>query len=172
MRRSFPDYHEAMGSLVSLDRFDLKILDYLQRNGHCSNVELAAAVGLTPSPCLARMKRLQESGVLRGFDAVIDVARLGHFITAFTEITISEHRRDSFRLFEAAAERCPEIIECYNVTGGCDYILKIVAPSIAAFSAILDNLLELDIGIVKFSNRIVLRQPFEARKVQLTLTGR
>ncbi|MBD3844118.1 DNA-binding Lrp family transcriptional regulator [Bosea sp. OAE752] len=160
-----------MGSLVSLDRFDLKILDHLQRNGHCSNVELAAAVGLTPSPCLARMKRLQESGVIRGFDAVIDLARLGHFITAFTEITISEHRRDSFRLFEAAAERCPEIIECYNVTGGCDYILKIVAPSIADFSAILDNLLELDIGIIKFSNRIVLRQPFEARKMQLALTG-
>ncbi|SFJ43674.1 Winged helix-turn-helix DNA-binding [Bradyrhizobium sp. Gha] len=97
------------------------ILTHLQRNGYCSNVELAAAVGLTPSPCLARMKRLQDCGVLRGFNAVIDLGRLGHFITAFTENTVSERRRDSFRLFEAAAERCPEIIECCNVTGGCDY---------------------------------------------------
>lgn len=160
-----------MSSLVSLDRFDLKILEHLQRHGHCSNVDLAAAVGLTPSPCLARMKRMHEAGVIRGFDADIALETIRDFVTVFTEITISDHRRDSFRVFEETVEQRPEIVECYNVTGGCDYVLKVVTPSISHFSAILDDLLQLDIGIIKFSNRVVLRQPFGPRKPSLSLVA-
>jgi len=156
-----------MGSAVSLDRFDFKLLDHLQRHGHCSNVELAAAVGLSPSPCLARVKRLSRAGVLRGFDADIAIEKLGDFITVFSEITIGEHRRDSFRIFEEAAEKLPEITECYNVSGGCDYILKITATSMLRFNEIRDRLLELDIGIIRFSTKIVLRKPFASRAVSL-----
>ncbi|CAN7617319.1 Lrp/AsnC family transcriptional regulator [Bosea sp. LjRoot9] len=156
-----------METAVSLDWLDIKLLDHIQRNGHCLNVELAAAVGLSPSPCLARMKRLFEAGVIRGYDANIALEKLGSFITVFSEITISEHRRDSFRLFEEAAETLPEITECYNVSGGCDYILKIIVESLSRFSAIRDHMLELDVGIIKFSNRIVLRKPFETRTVPL-----
>lgn len=156
-----------MGSVVSLDRLDIKLLDHIQRNGHCSNVELAAAVGLSPSPCLARVKRLSEAGVLRGFDADIDLEKLGDFITVFSEVTIGEHRRDSFRIFEEAAERLPEITDCYNVSGGCDYILKITANSMSRFSEIRDHLLDLDVGIIKFTTKIVLRKPFATRTVPL-----
>ncbi|WP_092177534.1 winged helix-turn-helix transcriptional regulator [Bosea sp. OK403] len=156
-----------METAVSLDWLDIKLLDHIQRNGHCSNVELSAAVGLSPSPCLARVKRLCEAGVIRGYDANIALEKLGNFITVFSEITISEHRRDSFRLFEEAAETLPEITECYNVSGGCDYILKIIVESMSRFSAIRDHMLELDVGIIKFSNRIVLRKPFETRTVPL-----
>lgn len=156
-----------MGPAVSLDRLDFKLLDHLQRNGHCSNVELAAAVGLSPSPCLARVKRLLEVGVLRGFEADIAIEKLGEFITVFSEITISEHRRNSFRIFEEAAEKLPEITECYNVSGGCDYILKITATSMSRFSEIRDHLIELDVGIIKFTTKIVLRKPFASRTVPL-----
>lgn len=156
-----------MESAVSLDRFDIKLLDHLQRNGRCSNVELAAAVGLSPSPCLKRVKRLLDAGVLRGFDADIALDKLGDFITVFSEITIGEHRRNSFRIFEEAAEKLPEITECYNVSGGCDYILKITATSVSRFSEIRDHLLELDVGIIKFSTKIVLRRPFATRAVPL-----
>ncbi|MET3892982.1 DNA-binding Lrp family transcriptional regulator [Bosea sp. OAE506] len=156
-----------MGPAVSLDRLDFKLLDHLQRNGHCSNVELAAAVGLSPSPCLARVKRLLEVGVLRGFEADIAIEKLGEFITVFSEITIGEHRRNSFRIFEEAAEQLPEITECYNVSGGCDYILKITATSMSRFSEIRDHLIELDVGIIKFTTKIVLRKPFASRTVPL-----
>lgn len=156
-----------MSSAVSLDWLDFKLLDHLQRKGHCSNVELAAAVGLSPSPCLARVKRLAEAGVLRGFDADIALEKLGDFITVFSEITIGEHRRDSFRVFEQAAETLPEITDCYNVSGGCDYILKITASSMSRFSEIRDYLLELDVGIIKFSTKLVLRKPFASRAVPL-----
>ena len=166
-RFEFQNEQERMGPATSLDRLDFKLLDHLQRNGHCSNVELAAAVGLSPSPCLARVKRLLEVGVLRGFEADIAIEKLGEFITVFSEITIGEHRRNSFRIFEEAAEKLPEITECYNVSGGCDYILKITATSMSRFSEIRDHLIELDVGIIKFTTKIVLRKPFASRTVPL-----
>ena len=90
----------SMCSAVSLDRFDLKILAHLQREGRCSNVELADAVGLSQSPCLLRTKRLQEIGVIRGYGADIALEKLGHYVIVFSEVTISSHRRHDFRKFE------------------------------------------------------------------------
>jgi DNA-binding Lrp family transcriptional regulator len=168
---SIQNERERMGSAVSLDRLDIKILDHIQQNGHCSNVELAAAVGLSPSPCLARVKRLHKAGVIRRYEANIALEKLGDFITVFSEITIGEHRRDSFRIFEEAVEKLPEITECYNVSGGCDYILKITTDSMSRFSTIRDYLLELDVGISKFSTKIVLRKPFANRSFPLRNLG-
>lgn len=153
-----------MRSTVSLDRFDIKILAHLQREGRCSNVDLADAVGLTPSPCLARTKRLQKLGVIREFDADIALEKLGDFVTVFSEVTIRDHRRNDFRIFEEAIGKHPEIVECYNVSGGYDYLLKIVTPSVALFQELMEKLLEAEIGIRRFSSRIVLRQPFGNRK--------
>lgn len=154
---------------VSIDKFDLKILTHLQREGRCSNVELADAVGLSQSPCLARTKRLQQLGVIRGYGADIALQTLGEHVFVFSEVTISSHRRHDFRKFEEAGARHPEIVECYNVGGGYDYLLKVVAPSVARFQALMERLLQDDIGIEKFTSRIVLRQPFDKRPVPLGL---
>lgn len=152
-----------MRSSASLDPFDIKILVHLQREGRCSNVDLAEAVGLSQSPCLLRTKRLQEIGVIRGYRAEVELEKLGSHVLVFAEVTISSHRPHDFRKFEAGAGKYREIVECYNVSGGYDYLLKIVAPGIACFQALMDRLLEDDIGIEKFSSRIVLRQPFDPR---------
>jgi DNA-binding Lrp family transcriptional regulator len=154
---------------VSIDRFDLKILTHLQRDGRCSNVELADAVGLSQSPCLTRTKRLQQLGVIRGYGADIALETLGEFVIVFSEVTISSHRRHDFRKFEEAAARHPEIVECFNVSGGYDYLVKVVAPSVARFQALMECLLNEDIGIEKFKSRIVLRQPFGRRPDPLGL---
>jgi DNA-binding Lrp family transcriptional regulator len=154
---------------VSLDRFDLKILAHLEREGRCSNVELADAVGLSQSPCLVRTKRLQELGVIRGYGADIALEKLGNHVTVFSEVTISSHRRPDFRKFEEVADRHREIVEWYNVSGGYDYLLKIVAPSVAHFQALMERLLQDDIGIEKFTNRIVLRQPLKRREYPLSI---
>jgi DNA-binding Lrp family transcriptional regulator len=148
---------------VSIDRFDLKILTHLQRDGRCSNVELADAVGLSQSPCLARTKRLQQLGVIRGYGADIALETLGGSVFVFSEVTISSHRRHDFRKFEEAAALHPEIVECYNVSGGYDYLVKVVAPSVARFQELMECLLNEDIGIENFKSRIVLRQPFGRR---------
>jgi DNA-binding Lrp family transcriptional regulator len=158
-----------MCAAVSLDRFDLKILAHLEREGRCSNVELADAVGLSQSPCLVRTKRLQETGVIRGYGADIALDKLGRYVIVFSEVTISSHRPPDFRKFEEAVDQHSEIVEWYNVSGGYDYLLKIVAPSVAYFRELMERLLQDDIGIAKFTSRIVLRQASRKRPHPLGL---
>lgn len=152
-----------MRSAVSFDRFDLKILVHLQREGRCSNVDLAESIGLSPSPCLLRTKRLQETGLIRGYSADIALDKLGECVIVFSEVTISSHRPDDFRKFEEGAGKYEEIVECYNVSGGYDYLLKIVAPGVGYFQALMEKMLEDDIGIERFASRIVLRQSLDRR---------
>jgi DNA-binding Lrp family transcriptional regulator len=158
-----------MRSSASLDQFDIKILVHLQREGRCSNVELAAAVGLSESPCLARTKRLQEAGIIRGYGADIALEKLGSHVIVFSEITLGSHRTRDFHRFEEGAAKYKEIVECYNISGGYDYLLKIVAPDVAHFKALMERLLEDDIGIRKFSSRIVLREPLGQRTYPLSI---
>ena len=153
---------------ASLDPFDLKILVHLQREGRCSNVDLSAAIGLSESPCLLRTKRLPEIGVIRSYRAEVALEKLGNHVIVFSEVTISSHRPRDFRKFEAGAGKYHEIVECYNVSGGYDYLLKIVVPSISCFQTLMDRLLEDDIGIEKFASRIVLRQPLDQRGYPLS----
>ncbi len=156
-----------MRSGLDLDRMDFKILDHLQRMGRCSNVELAEMVGLSASPCLTRVKRLQQIGVIEGFGAHLALAQLGDFLIVFSEVTIDAHRRNHLRRFEEAAEAVPEIMECYNVSGGYDFLLRIVTRSVAHFQGIMDSLLQADLGIAKFSSYIVLRVPFVKHELPL-----
>jgi DNA-binding Lrp family transcriptional regulator len=95
------------------------------------------------------------------------MAKLGDFLIVFTEITISNHRRRDLRRFEEAAECFPEIRECYNVSGGYDFLLKIVTRGVPDFQQVMDSLLEADVGIEKFSSYIVLRVPFTKHGVPL-----
>lgn len=161
-----------MRSVVSLDRFDFKILVHLQREGRCSNVDLAEFVGLSPSPCLLRTKRMQEMGLIRGYGADIALEMLGDFVIVFSEITLSSHRPEDFRKFEEGAAKHEEIVDCYNVSGGYDYLLKIVAPGVGYFQALMDGMLEEDIGIERFASRIVLRHPLKRRENPLSLIVR
>lgn len=158
-----------MSSPVTLDRYDIRILEHLQQDGRCSNVELAAAIDLTQSPCLTRTKRLQDTGVIRGFSADVALEKLGGHVIVFAEVTIDNHRPNDFRKFETGIGKYREIVECYNVTGGYDYLLKIVAPGISCLQALMERLLEDDVGIEKFASRIVLRQPLERRGYPLEI---
>jgi DNA-binding Lrp family transcriptional regulator len=152
-----------MRSAVCFDRFDFKIMVHLQREGRCSNVDLAEAIGLSPSPCLLRTKRLQEVGLIRGYSADIALEKLGECVIVFSEVTISSHRPDDFRKFEEGAGKYEEIVEWYNVSGGYDYLLKIVAPGVGHFQALMERMLDDDIGIERFASRIVLRQSLDRR---------
>jgi DNA-binding Lrp family transcriptional regulator len=88
---------------LKLDRIDLKILAKLQQAGRVTNVELADAVGLSPSPCLTRVKRLEQAGYITGYGAHLNLGKLGEFLTVFTEVTLSEHRRGDFRALKAGS---------------------------------------------------------------------
>jgi DNA-binding Lrp family transcriptional regulator len=144
---------------AKLDRIDLNILAQLQRNGRMSNVDLADLVGLSPSPCLQRTKRLETAGYITGYSAQIDLVKLGDILMVFTEMTLSDHRRSDFARFEAAVASIDEIIECHLVSGGYDYLLKFVTRSVTHYQSVIEAMLDRGIGIEKYFSYIVIKSP-------------
>ena len=142
-----------------LDRIDFKILSYLQERGRVTNVGLAGAVGLSTSPCLSRVKRLEKIGYIKSYGARIEFGMLGDYLMVFTEVTLTGHRSANFERFLERAQAVREIVECHHVTGGYDYILKVVARGVGHYHDIMESLLESGVGIGKYSSYIVLGSP-------------
>lgn len=124
-------------SIADLDEFDHKLLALLSRDGRMSFTALAAQVGLSKTPCQARLKKLQESGVITGFRAVLDSARLGLTHIAFTEIKLSDTREAALSQFNAAVRRIPEVEECHMIAGSFDYLLKVRTADIQRYREVL-----------------------------------
>ncbi|KPL53768.1 Lrp/AsnC family transcriptional regulator [Prosthecomicrobium hirschii] len=144
---------------MKLDQIDLKILSELQKNGRITNVELAELVNLSPSPCLMRVKKLQQEGYILGYSARINVAKLGQPLTVFTEITLKNHRQSDFARFLAVVEKLDSVVECHLVSGGYDYLVKFVTGGIAEYQVLMERLIDLDIGIDKYFSFVVLKSP-------------
>src|SRR5260370_15314498 len=134
-----------MSSDGKLDRIDLRILSQLQKKGRIMNVELADAVGLSPSPCLIRVKRLEKAGYIVGYGAQIQLEKLGDVQIVFTEVTLADHRREDFIKFVAAIKDVDEIVECHLASDGYDHLLKVVTRSVSNHHSIIHCLLEHDI---------------------------
>lgn len=150
-----------------LDRIDIKILVQLQHNSRISNVELADAVGLSPSPCLARVKRLEKAGYIKSFNAHLNLAKLAEHIVVFTEVTLNDHRREDFIKFEAEIRKYETLQGCYLVSGGYDYLLKFVTRSVAAYQEMMEGILERNIGVSKYFSYIVIKTIVERDEVAL-----
>jgi DNA-binding Lrp family transcriptional regulator len=142
-----------------LDRLDFRILAQLQRNGRMSNVDLADAVGLSPSPCLARVKRLEKAGFIIGYSAQLALAKLGSTLTVFTQVTLKDHRIRDFTKFEQRAANVSEIVECHLVSGGYDYLVKFITRDVSHYQAVIEEILEGDFGIEKYFSFIVIKSP-------------
>lgn len=145
--------------MEKLDRIDLKILSYLQEHGRVTNIGLADAIGLSASPCLVRVKRLEKLGYIKSYGARIELEKLGDYLMVFTEVRLIGHRSVNFEKFLNCAQNVPEIVECHHVTGGYDYILKIVTRSVGHYHEIMEALLGGGVGIGKYSSYIVLGSP-------------
>ena len=145
---------------TKLDRIDLKILAQLQQSGRITNVELADAVGLSPSPCLTRVKRLEKAGYITGYAAQVNLHKLGEFLTVFTEVTLTEHRSGDFSRFESRIRKIDEIVECHLVSGGYDYLLKFITRGVAHYQSIIESMLEGEFGIEKYFSYVVIKSPF------------
>jgi DNA-binding Lrp family transcriptional regulator len=148
-----------LNGVPKLDRIDLNILVQLQKDGRMTNANLADAVGLSASPCLQRVKRLESAGYITGYGAQVNLAKLTENITVFTEITLVDHRREDFIRFEANLRNVDELMECHLVSGGYDYLLRFVSRNINHYQERMENLLERNIGIEKYFSYIVLKSP-------------
>jgi len=127
--------------MASLDRIDHKLLAELQANGRMTNVELARRVGLTAPPCLRRVRALEDAGIIRGYHADLDAARLGFTITVFAMVSLRSQAEADLRRFEDHVRELPEVRECHMLNGEIDFILKIVSPDLQSFQEFLTSML-------------------------------
>ncbi|MCW0091559.1 Lrp/AsnC family transcriptional regulator [Burkholderia pseudomallei] len=115
---------------MKLDSIDRRILRALQRDGRQQNVELAKKVGLSPSPCLRRVRLLEEAGVIERYVAVLNPAKVGRGLTVFTRVWLKEQDADTVAHFAEAVQHLPQVVECHLMAGDCDFLLRVVAADI------------------------------------------
>ncbi len=156
------------GKAHTLDRTDRRILEVLQENAGLSNQELAERVGLSPSPCLRRVRALEEAGIIVGRYALLDRKRLGLEITALIHIGMDRHTPERFAAFEAAVSGYPEVQHCYLITGqAADYLLQGVGPDMDAYQDfLLRRITRLD-GVSSVHSSFVLRRVIDRTALPL-----
>ena len=143
---------------MRLDSTDLKILRELQNDGSLSNVELARRVHLSPSPCLVRVRALQEAGIIQRYVALVNAAALGLSLNVFISISLKSQNKEALARFEQRIAEHDEVMECYLMTGDSDYLIRVAVPDMAALERfILDQLTPIP-GIEKIRSSFALKQ--------------
>lgn len=144
---------------MELDRYDRQILGLLQEEGRISNQDLADRIGLSPSPCLRRVRALEEAGLIRGYRALLDAKALGLTLTALIHISMDQHTPERFEHFEAQVRAIPEVMECLLITGqSADYQLKVVVRDMDAYQDLLLNRITRIAGVTGVHSSFVLRR--------------
>jgi Lrp/AsnC family leucine-responsive transcriptional regulator len=123
--------------IPELDAIDGRIVAVLQRDGRLSNVELAERVGLSPSPCLRRVKRLERDGYIQGYRAMLERGRIGLGFTVFVGVKVEGHADERMHAFEVGVMAMPEVVACHMVSGEADYLLEVVVPDLAHYQRLL-----------------------------------
>ena len=155
-----------------LDRLDRRILARLQEDARISNLELAEAVGLSPTPCARRVKRLEESGLIRSHVTLLDQQKLGLTLTSFITITMDRHTPERFEAFEEAVRDFPEVVECSVVTGqNADYLIQAVVPDMAFYEQFLLGKLTRIPGVTGVQSSFVLRRVVQRTALPLDHTA-
>ncbi|MBN9055197.1 Lrp/AsnC family transcriptional regulator [Shinella sp. NM-101] len=142
---------------MKLDAIDLRILEAIQENGRITKLALAEKAGLSPTPCWLRLRKLEKAGIVSGYHARVAVRRVAPVASVLMEVTLANHRQSDFDRFERAVAATPEIVACWSVGGGVDYILKIMAADIDAYQRLVDGLLDRELGIDRYFTYIVTK---------------
>lgn len=148
-----------------MDEIDRKIITALQQNARLTNQELAQKVGLSPSPCLRRLRKLEEDGILRGYRALIDQERYGLPINAFVSIRLERQTDAAIRAFEKAIQNLDEVQECYLMTGARDYLLRVVSQSLQAYERFVRERLTRIEGIASIESSFAFNQVKKSPKL-------
>ncbi len=143
--------------MVNLDEVDKRLLAELQAEGRVTNVDLASRVGLTPPPCLRRVRSLEESGVIKGYHAELDASRLGFAITVFALVSLKSQAEEALRQFEDHVRTLPEVRECHMLNGEIDFILKIVSKDLQSFQEFLTSKLTSAPNVASVKTSLTIR---------------
>jgi Lrp/AsnC family leucine-responsive transcriptional regulator len=148
-----------MSAASPLDRIDRKILANLQAEGRLTNQALADRVALSPSACLARVRRLEEAGIIQGYHARLDPFALDVGLVLFAEITLKGHSVEELARFDSSIEALPQVVESSHVSGAYDYLLKVVVTDLAEWTRIGERLTSADVGADRINTHVLLHKP-------------
>jgi Lrp/AsnC family transcriptional regulator, leucine-responsive regulatory protein len=141
-----------------MDAIDLRILELLQQNARISNVELARAVNLSPSPCLARVRALEAEGYIRRYVTLLEPKKLGLTVSVLVQVTLEKQIEPALEAFEKAVRERPEVMECYLMTGDADYLLRVLVPDVPAFERFILEFLSRVPGVGNIKSSFALKQ--------------
>ncbi|WP_305856891.1 Lrp/AsnC family transcriptional regulator [Balneatrix alpica] len=155
--------------ISKLNRQDQRILALLQQQGRISNQELAEQVQLSPSPCLRRVKRLEDEGIIEGYRALLNAKKLGLSLMAFIQISMDRHTPERFEAFESRIAQYPEVLECHLITGqSADYLLKVLVTDMEAYQVFLLNKITRIEGVSGVHSSFVMKTPIQQTALPLT----
>lgn len=143
---------------INIDETDYALLDLLQKDGRASNVKLAENLNLSETPCWRRLKRLEDVGFIKGYQANLNRRLLGFGVFAFVQIRFAIHTDDSPEHFEQAIQGIPEILSCHNVTGEADYLLEIVSEDLETYEKLLSKVIRKLPGVTSIKSSFSLRE--------------
>lgn len=149
--------------MTKMDEKDRQILRLLSRDGRISNLDLAEKVSLSPSACLRRVQALEAAGVIAGYRAVLDPAKLGVGFIAYLSVGLKEHTKAAQEAFERAVARAPEVRECHNITGNVEYLLRVEAADLASYKAFHTDVLGALPQLSTISTHVVMASPKDER---------
>lgn len=147
-----------MPSTITVDRYDLRLLAELQRDGHATNSALGEQVHLSSSQVSRRVQRLQEAKVIDHYAAILDPAAVGLHVVAFTLVTLDRQGANSGEKFEREVAQLPQVLECFSLAGEADYILRVVTPDLASFSEFMNMRLLRISGVTTVRSNITLNK--------------
>jgi DNA-binding Lrp family transcriptional regulator len=154
---------------MKLDAIDKKILDILQENGRLSNNELARRIGLTATPTLERVRRLERDGIIKGYRTIVDEEKIGKGLTVFVSISLAMHKLQAVEEFCDEVDKMPEVLACYHTTGEADFLLKVVVSDTADYEHVMWQKLTRLPGVQRIHSMVVLSTRKDETKIPIDL---
>lgn len=149
--------------MTKIDEIDQRILRALSKDGRQSNADLAGKIGLSASACLRRVQELERCGVIKGYRAVLDSSRLGRSFIAYLTVGLSDHSKAAQKSFERAVEAAPQIVECHNITGTVEYLLRVEVTDLAAYKYLHTEIIGQISQVNALTSYIVIGSPVDRR---------
>lgn len=154
--------------MIALDPIDKKILNLLQQNSKSNIKEIALKIGLTQTPTYERIKRLEKSGVIQQYIAVLNKEKVGYVVEVFCQVTLLVHAKKLINRFENAIDKMDEVIECFHVAGNYDYLLKVIVKDMNSYQFFLKNKLSVLDSVSNVQSTFVMTSTKEKSFLQLT----
>ncbi|WP_017901813.1 Lrp/AsnC family transcriptional regulator [Pseudomonas asplenii] len=151
-----------------LDRVEIAIADRLQRDGRLSNVKLAEQLSLSEASCWRKLKRLEECGVVEGYQAVLNRKKLGLGVMAFVQISCTDHSEEATAKLERIIESAPQVLSCHNTTGEADFLLQVVARDLDSYSRFVEKVLRKLPGVSSIRSNLSLRELKTTNRLPVT----